>query len=202
MADLVVATTNLGKFEEIRSFLREKNPRIVLRSLRDFPGMPLIVEDGSTFLENARKKAKVVATFAKIPALADDSGLEVDALGGRPGVFSARFAGQGATDVANNQKLIEKLKDIPPADRTGKFKCAMVIYAPSGHTVSAMGELAGVLVEQGRGTNGFGYDPHFFVPELGRTLAEMTTSEKNRVSHRAKALTKISSLLEAFLPGK
>ena len=199
MPELLIATGNPGKFEEIRSFLRPRHPHVLFRSITDVKGMPKVEEDGSTFTENARKKAKLLSTFSGLPTLADDSGLEVEALGGRPGVLSARFAGPKATDEENNRKLLDKLVGNPPENRGARFRCVMVLYAPNGQSAMATGDLAGTILEASRGVSGFGYDPLFLVPALGRTLAEMTLSEKNRISHRARALQKISELLEEFL---
>jgi XTP/dITP diphosphohydrolase len=197
--DLIIATRNPGKFREIREFLEPRHPKLRFLFLADIKGVPEILEDGSTFLQNAQKKATLVSTFAKKPTLSDDSGLEVAGLGGRPGVLSARFAGVGATDEQNVNKLLEKLKGASEEDRHATFKCAMVLAAPNGHHSTAVGELKGQIVDAPRGTTGFGYDPVFLVPQAGRTLAEMTLLEKNRISHRAAALTKISNQLDVFL---
>ena len=199
MNQLLIATKNHGKFEEIREYLKLLYPNVQFRSLHDFPNLPPILEDGSSFVENARKKAKLAASFSKLPTLADDSGLEVTSIGGRPGVLSARFAGPHATDEENINKLLNKLENVPEGKRDAQFTCIMVLYAPNGHTHVATGELKGAITETLRGTNGFGYDPIFFVPSVGRTLAEMTIQEKNRMSHRAIALEKISKHLGGFL---
>jgi XTP/dITP diphosphohydrolase len=197
--ELLIATRNPGKLEEIESYLKPSHPLVRFRSLDEIKSAPIVDEDASSFAENARKKAKLLASFTRLPTLADDSGLEVDALGGRPGVLSARFAGPGATDEANIQKLLEKLKGVPAKQRTARFRCIMVLYAANGHSFTAAGDLKGTIAEEPRGNGGFGYDPIFFVPELGRTLAEITAAEKNRVSHRALALAKISQSLDEFL---
>ncbi len=201
MAELLIATRNEGKVREIGDFLHRDHPRLILRSLSDFPNAPKITEDGSSFVENARKKATLVATFLKIPTLADDSGLEVSALGGRPGILSARFAGPDATDEENNRKLLSKLEGLPPEARAARFRCAMILASPNGKTFTATGELEGQILDAPRGVGGFGYDPLFLLPDLGRTMAEMTLAEKNKISHRAKALAKISSALSDFLAG-
>ena len=199
MNELVIATTNAGKFEEIKSFLLLKQPHFKIFPLSEFRNLPEVTEDGSTFIENAQKKATLISTFTKKPTLADDSGLEVAILGGRPGVLSARFAGPKATDEQNIQKLLEKLKGIPKNDRKARFRCAMVLREPNGHYQTAVGEVEGFITEEPRGTSGFGYDPIFEVTDTGRTLAEMSLMEKNRISHRALALEKISEQLPNFL---
>ena len=199
MPDLLIATQNRGKLEEIKSVLQPSHSNLRIRELSGLRDIPKIEEDGSSFLQNAQKKAKMIASFTRIPTLADDSGLEVDALGGRPGILSARFAGPQATDEENIRKLLEKLKGVPPEKRTARFRCVMVLYAANGHSFTATGDLSGRVTETPRGTGGFGYDPIFLVPELGHTLAEITLTEKNRISHRALALTKISSHLNEFL---
>jgi XTP/dITP diphosphohydrolase len=199
LPDLILATRNPGKIEEIRAFLSPAHPRLRLIPMADVKGLPQIAEDGSSFLENAKKKAMLVSTFAGKPALADDSGLEVEALGGRPGVLSARFAGPNATDAENTRKLLDKLTGVPEGERTAAFRCAMVLCAPNGHTMVAVGELSGRILDSPRGTGGFGYDPVFLLPESGRTLAELSMTEKNRISHRARALEKIAARLEGFL---
>lgn len=199
MHKLLIATTNPGKFEEISAILRPAHPKLTLLSLTDVKGIPAIEENGSSFLENAQKKAKIASTFSRIPCLADDSGLEIDALGGRPGIFSARFAGPNATDDQNVERVLERMKGIPADQRQARFRCAMVLCAPSGRMNTAVGDLVGQITETPTGMNGFGYDPIFFVPELGKTLAELPTSEKNRLSHRLRALEKISGMLPDFL---
>ncbi len=199
MDELIIATRNTGKFEEIRAFLQPRFPRLRFFSLIDLKGLPEISEDGPSFLDNARKKATLVSSFTRKPALADDSGLEVEALGGRPGVLSARFAGPKATGEENLRKLLEKIKGVPEDGRKARFRCAMVLRAPNGHACTAVGEVSGVIVDTPRGTSGFGYDPVFFLPYMGRTMAELALTEKNEISHRALALKKIADLLPGFL---
>ncbi|MFH1018769.1 MAG: XTP/dITP diphosphatase [Pseudomonadota bacterium] len=199
MDELVIATRNQGKFDEIRVFLKPRFPRLKVYSLAELKGLPELHEDGSTFLDNARMKATLVSSFARKPALADDSGLEVTGLGGRPGVLSARFAGPEATHEENLRKLLDKMKGASEQDRQARFRCAMVLRAPSGRTVTAVGEVTGVIVDAPKGSGGFGYDPVFFLPYLGRTMAELSIAEKNEISHRALALKKIADLLPDFL---
>lgn len=185
MPTLILATGNPGKRREIAQML---GASVAIKTLIDMPDAPEIVEDGDTFEANAIKKARILSQHAGRPALADDSGLEVDALNGAPGVYSARFAGPNATDAANNAKLLSLLSDIPDVRRTARFRCAMAIALPNGQVQTASGAWEGRILHAPRGTNGFGYDPLFFVPECGLTAAELPAEEKNRRSHRGSAL--------------
>ncbi len=185
MNPLIIATRNPGKLEEIRQIL---GPEIQLRSLADFADLPGIVEDGDTFEANAVKKARAVARHTGCPALADDSGLEVDALGGAPGVHSARFAGEKATDAQNNAKLLHLLGETPKEKRTARFRCVIVVTTPDGAVRTAQGRCEGRILKRPRGRGGFGYDPLFLVPALKLTFAELSPGEKNRISHRGRAL--------------
>ena len=194
---LVLATRNQGKIREIEKTL--DLPRLEIRSLQDFPDLPDIQEDGQTFLENAFKKAQACAQATGLMALADDSGLEVDCLNGAPGIYSARFSGPEATDEANNRKLLSLLEGIPEERRTARFVCRMVLYLPEGTWIQTEGFCLGIIARAPRGENGFGYDPVFYLPEFDKTMAELPLEEKNRISHRAQALRKIRSHLEAIL---
>lgn len=196
MTRLVVATRNMGKLKEIGKLL-EDTPFSLL-SPSDFPDFPEVEEDGATFEENAVKKALTAARATGLPALADDSGLTVEALGGRPGVFSARFAGEGASDEENNAKLLHELSGIPAEERRAAFHCVIALCFPDGGCRTFRGELRGIILEERRGSEGFGYDPLFLVPEHGETLAELSLEVKNVISHRGKAL---ASLKEHFLSG-
>lgn len=193
---LVVATKNRGKAREFASMFEPLGVRAL--SLHDVDPVPDVVEDGDTFLANARKKARAVAEQLRLPVLADDSGLCVDLLGGAPGVYSARYAGEGAGDAANNDKLLRELARRLPDDFSGqllspaRFVCSLVLYDPaSGEEIRAEGECAGYIVKEPRGGGGFGYDPLFYVPEYGRTMAELDPETKNRISHRARAIKKL-----------
>lgn len=188
---LLVATRNAGKLRELRGLLGPEG--IEVRGLAEVPGARSVVEDGATFRENARKKARALAEVTGLPALADDSGLSVEALGGRPGVRSARYAGPGATDAENNRRLLEELRGVAPEGRQAAFVCAMVLVAPGQEDVEAEGRLEGRILEEPRGQGGFGYDPLFLAEGQGLTLAEMALEAKNRLSHRSRAL-------EALLP--
>jgi XTP/dITP diphosphohydrolase len=196
---LLVATRNEGKLREIRELLAPDG--VLAVGLAELPSAPEVVEDGATFSENARKKAVALMTATGLPTLADDSGLTVEALGGRPGVHSARYAGEGATDAENNGKLLRELERLPSSSRRAAFVCAMVLALPQGGELSAEGRLEGRILESPLGSGGFGYDPLFFVEEEGRTLAEMEVSEKNRLSHRARALGALRLRMLAALRG-
>jgi XTP/dITP diphosphohydrolase len=193
MKELLVATGNRGKFIEIKELLRDMVAN--LYSLEEFPEIPQVEEDGATFAENAVKKAQSAAQATGKPVIADDSGLEVLALGGRPGVYSARFAGVGADDLANNAKLLGELADIPDGQGTAAFCCVIALCFPGGNCRTFSGELSGIILKEPRGTGGFGYDPLFLVPGYGLTLAELPIAVKNSISHRGKAL----ALLKEYL---
>jgi XTP/dITP diphosphohydrolase len=164
---------------------------IELLSLADWPDVPEIVEDGHTFLENALKKARTVAAITGETVLADDSGLEVEALGGGPGIHSARYAGDDADDAANIRKLLTALADLPPARRKAAFHCVLVLYRPDGSFSSFAGRWEGRIATAAAGAAGFGYDPVFFLPEKGVTVAQLPPEEKNRISHRARAFAEL-----------
>ncbi len=197
---LVAATSNAGKLRELRALLNGLD--LDLRSLADFAGAPAVEESGDSFLANARLKAHAIAAHTELPALADDSGLEVDALGGAPGLRSARFAsdaGAGVGDAANVALLLARLRAVPQARRTARFRCAVVIARPDGAELVADGGCAGLIAASPRGSGGFGYDPVFLYPPLGRTFAELASAEKDRVSHRAAAIAALRPQLVAFL---
>jgi XTP/dITP diphosphohydrolase len=192
---LVLATHNKGKTAEIRELL--KDHPIQIRNLDDFGPLPPIVEDGDTFEANAYKKASLTARYLGFPAMADDSGLCVDALNGAPGVYSARYAGQDATDAQRCLKLLQDLGDNP--NRAARFECVISLAVPTGPALTYEAACHGRITRQPAGTNGFGYDPVFFYPDLGKTFAELTGDEKNRVSHRGKALHELSAEFDKVL---
>ncbi|HUT52613.1 MAG TPA: XTP/dITP diphosphatase [bacterium] len=196
MLEIVVATGNQGKLDEIAHALA--GLPVKLLSLAEFPGAPEVVEDGETFLENAVKKARATAAHAKKHALADDSGLAVDALGGAPGVFSARFAGVGASDDMNNNKLLAALARTP-APRTAQFVCVLCLASPAGDIITAEGRCPGEILDAPRGHHGFGYDPLFCYPPLGATFAEITREQKLQVSHRGRALAALREKIMAIV---
>jgi XTP/dITP diphosphohydrolase len=184
--ELLLATSSAGKIREIRQ--AAAGPGWRWRGLDEFPHVPEAIEDGRTFAENARKKAVYYAHATGLPALADDSGLEVDFLGGLPGVDSAHYAGTPRDDAANNAKLVAALRGVPPVQRTARFRCVMA-FADGGRVLfQTEGVIEGRIIDQPRGANGFGYDPHFYVPHLSRTTAELAPAEKNAISHRGQAL--------------
>jgi XTP/dITP diphosphohydrolase len=194
---IVVATTNQNKLRELKELLKGFDVQIL--SLADFPDCPPVVEDGETFAENALKKAQAVCAHTGLLTIADDSGLEVDCLGGRPGIFSARYAGASADDKKNYKKLLQEVVGVSPEHRGARFRCVLAIVAPSGQNRIAEGEYRGLIIAEPRGENGFGYDPVFLDPETGRTFAEMTPEQKNQISHRARALQKLINILPDFL---
>lgn len=196
MKSIIVATRNKHKASEIQSFFRQKNILLDVHSLVDVPSLPEIDEDCLSFEGNALKKAKTIALITKQPVLADDSGLVVPALDGRPGVFSARYAGPKATDDENNQKILEEIGDFPDADLAAKFVCSMVLFLPNGNFYTSIGELFGQLIHEYRGTYGFGYDPLFYLKDRNCTLAEVPESEKIQFSHRTKALENLIKIAD------
>jgi XTP/dITP diphosphohydrolase len=197
---LVLATANAHKSEELAAILRNLGfCRLDIRTLRDYPTLALGEETGGTFRQNARGKALAVSLATGEWALADDSGLVVDALGGGPGVHSARYAGENATDEERVRKLLHALRDVEGDGRRARFVCAVALARDGSVVAEAEGECEGVIVAVPRGTGGFGYDPVFFVPELGVTLAEVGADEKNRISHRARALENLRTSLMTAL---
>jgi len=197
---IVLATRNQHKKQELIALLQDLN--VVIRTLDDFPEAPDVVEDGDTCEANAMKKAVEIARYTGLPAVADDTGLEVDALGGRPGVFAARYAGEHASYQDNCRKLLQELRGIPPAERDARFVTVAAIAFPSGETTSVRGVLEGSIAEQPAGSHGFGYDPIFLVPEHHQTLAQLSPEIKNRISHRARAFTQAKHLLQQMMAGQ
>lgn len=192
---LVLASRNQGKTKEIKGLL--KDFPIDIRNLDDFGPIPPIVEDGETFEANAYKKASLTARYLGFPALADDSGLVVDALNGAPGIYSARYAGDDATDEQRCEKLLRELGD--DQNRKASFECVISLAVPTGPALTYEASCEGLITQELIGTNGFGYDPIFFCPELEKTFGEMTLEEKSRVSHRGKALKAFSSEFDKIL---
>ncbi len=170
---------------------------IAVRSLAEFPGAPEVVEDGATYRDNALKKARSAARFTGKPALSDDTGLEVDALEGQPGLYAARFAGEGCTFQDNIRKLLHLLEGVPSDLRGARFVCVIALVSPDGREQVVEGELRGRIIESQTGSGGFGYDPVFYVPEAGKTLAQLTADEKNRISHRRRALDRARTIILA-----
>jgi XTP/dITP diphosphohydrolase len=200
---IVIATTNTGKLREIRQVLSDLP--VELKSLHDFPPLAQPLEEADTFTGNAEKKALHYARLTGCWTLADDSGLEVEALGGEPGVRSARYASaagepnRGARDAANNAKLIRRLAGLAPDQRSARFVCVVALARKHEILGTAQGVVKGLIVDDPRGDNGFGYDPHFLVPELGLTTAQMPSQQKNRISHRGKAFRAMRQIIERLL---
>jgi non-canonical purine NTP pyrophosphatase, rdgB/HAM1 family len=202
--EMVLASRNRKKIAELETLLSQHTSmRVKILSLDDIGYTGDIEENGASFEENAYIKASVPASLGYI-GIADDSGLCVDALGGNPGIFSARYAGEPCDDVRNNEKILSELSGVPDNERTAKFVCAIACVFPEAmkangkSDISVRGECAGVMLSSGRGDNGFGYDPLFFCPELDKTFAEMASDEKNKVSHRAKAIALLAAELGAL----
>ncbi len=194
---LLLATHNKGKIREFKLLL--KNLPLKIKSLEDYPEAPEVLETGQTFFDNAFKKAYEISKALNVLALADDSGLEVDALDGAPGIYSARYAGVHATDEENYMKLLEELRGVPFAERTARFRCVIVVCDPSGAWLKAEGSWEGFISFEPKGTHGFGYDPVFLIPEIGLTAAQIPLKLKNQISHRANALRELLCLLPTFL---
>lgn len=192
---LVLATTNKGKTREFKKLL-EGFP-VEIKNLSDFGPIPEVIEDGETFDDNAYKKASFTAKVLGYPAMADDSGLCVEALDGAPGVYSARYAGENASDADNVEKMLDALKD--KENRNAAFKCVISIAVPTGAALTYEGECKGVLTKEPVGDNGFGYDPLFFFPEFNKTFAQLSIEEKSQVSHRGRALKQVTDELDKIL---
>ena len=196
MKELVLASGNPGKLREIAALLDELG--YILRAQSEFD-VSEVAETGTTFVENAIIKARHAAKFTGLPALADDSGIEVDALDGSPGVYSARFSGPDADDAANNALLVERLRDVPMAQRSARYRAVIVFMRHAGDPspIICEGSWEGLIQLQPAGDGGFGYDPYFYLPELDCTSAELTASEKNRRSHRGQALVELKRRLQS-----
>lgn len=194
---IVLATRNPHKKQELIALLRGLD--ITILTLDDFPEAPEVVEDGETCDANAMKKAVEIAQFTGLTAVADDTGLEVDALDGRPGAFAARYAGEHATYEDNCRKLLQELQGVPVSRRSGRFVTVAAIATPDGVRLSAKGVLEGIIAEQPVGSHGFGYDPVFVLPESGQTLAQLSPELKNQISHRARAFNQARTLLQGMM---
>ena len=194
MKELIVATRNAGKLKEISRLCKEHG--IVVQGLERFPKLPEIEEDGDTFAVNAIKKASFVTKETGLPCLSDDSGLVVDALGGQPGVHSARYAGDNADDSANNRKLLLAMQNVPDDCRQAAFCCVMAFCRPDFEPLLFEGQISGTILREPRGEGGFGYDPLFFIPDYGLTMAQLPLAQKNQISHRGQALMKVIVTLD------
>jgi XTP/dITP diphosphohydrolase len=205
MHEILVATTNPGKIRELRAML---DADVRWKGLSDFPGVGEVEEDGATFAENARKKATEYAQATGLWTLADDSGLVVDALDGAPGIRSARFCGdippgtdRKLIDRRNIDKLLELLRDVSEEKRTARFVCSLCLARPDQVLLETRGTVEGRIIDEPAGTNGFGYDPVFFLPDLGKTIAQLPDEQKNAISHRGNAIAEFKPLLNELLAG-
>jgi XTP/dITP diphosphohydrolase len=195
---IVVASRNRKKTREIAELLAPHG--IDVLCVADFPDVPEVVEDGLTFAENAAKKASQTAQQLGTWVIGEDSGLMVEALGGQPGIYSARYSGEGATDAKNNEKLIAELANVPPEKRTAAYTCSVALADPTGEIrLRAEGRCRGVIIDEPRGTNGFGYDPYFLIREYHQTFGELSSHVKHQLSHRARAFAKFIPQLISLL---
>lgn len=199
MQEVIIATKNAGKAKEFKRMFLPLGYEV--KTLLDYPEFEDVEETGSTFEENAILKAEAVSkAFNKI-VISDDSGLMIDALDGRPGIYSARYAGEAKNDDANMDKVLEELKDVPEAERTCRFYCALAVAVPGQKTTTVSGTCEGSILKEKRGSFGFGYDPIFFCTEKGKAMAELEPDEKSEISHRANALRKLEDMLPVLFPG-
>jgi XTP/dITP diphosphohydrolase len=198
MMELLVATRNAGKLKEIRRLLESQDVSVL--SLDNFPEAPEVEEDADTFAANAAKKAETIARVTGLPCLADDSGLVVASLQGRPGVHSARFSGDDATDHSNNLKLLDEMASVPEKQRQAAFCCVMALCLPDEATRLFEGRVEGLILSQEQGGGGFGYDPLFWISEFNCTMAELSLDIKNRISHRGQALRQVVEYLPSAQP--
>lgn len=196
---IILATKNKGKVAELRNLFSQNRFGYQVIDLASYPELDAIPETGRTFKENALIKARTVAEYTGYISIADDSGLEVDALDGEPGIYSARYSGKGATDTDNNQKLLDKLQGVTEPQRTARFRCALVAFDPGGRYLDVEGVWEGLIVRSPQGKSGFGYDPIFWDQGYKMTAAEMDQQTKNKLSHRGKALQKLIEHWSEFL---
>lgn len=196
MKTIIIATKNAGKAKDFKTLLEPKG--FTIKTLLDYPEIPEVEETGFTFEENARLKAETISSLLNAPVLADDSGIMIDALDGQPGVFSARFAGEPKSDAANNAKVLAMLGEMGESNRQAHFHCTLVLAHPEKESLVVDGTITGQIANIPKGENGFGYDPLFFLPELGKTFAELSDQEKNTISHRARALMKLNEKIDEW----
>lgn len=200
MHELLIATRNKGKVREIRELLEGLDVKIT--SLDDYPDLPKIIEDGKTFAGNALKKAVTISLYTKKLTLGEDSGLEVKALGNKPGIFSSRFAGEGATDKKNNAQLLRLLRGVPIKKRQARYRCFAALTDARGIVAVVSGSYRGLIALRSKGKNGFGYDPLFLVPKYNKTFGELDPAIKAKLSHRSVAMRKIKKALCHYLVGR
>ncbi len=191
---ILIATKNKGKAKEFEALFYPKGYKVL--TLLDMDDHLDVEETGKTFEENAKLKAETISSYYNLPVLADDSGLMVDALDGRPGIYSARYAGEEKNDESNLQKVLAELKDIPDDERTARFYCALAFAIPGEETRLYKGTIEGRITKEPKGSNGFGYDPIFYVPSKEKTMAELSADEKNEISHRAQAIRYLANDLD------
>lgn len=189
MNSLLIGTKNKGKLNEFKQLF--KDHQLTITSLLDHPNQIDVEETGTTFSENAILKAETICNRFNIAVIADDSGLEIEALQGRPGIYSARYAGLEKSDEANIQKVLQEMRHVPWEKRQATFVCVLALAIPGQKTVTFEGRCKGIITEEPKGENGFGYDPIFYIQEKGKTMAELPSTEKNKISHRTKALQKL-----------
>lgn len=197
---LFFATGNKGKVKELEALVQGMD--IEVQYMADYPDFVAPPETGSTFKENAQIKARSACAYTGLPSLADDSGLVVDALNGAPGVYSARYSGENATSESNNEKLLDAMADVPDGERTARFCAVLCLSYPDGQDLFSEGTVEGEILREYVGTNGFGYDPLFYVPEKGKGMAEMTMEEKNSISHRSRAFNGLCKALNSYYSEK
>lgn len=197
MKKIIIATGNKGKAREFATLFSPLGYEVL--TLHDLEGATDVEETGTTFEENAILKAEALCEQFHTMVIADDSGLMIDALDGRPGVYSARYAGEQKNDDDNIDKVLDELKDVPDEKRTARFYCALAVAVPGQETITVSGTVEGRIASRRQGENGFGYDPVFYVPDLGKMMAELKPEEKNAISHRANALKKLKELLPTLL---
>ncbi|WP_026572269.1 XTP/dITP diphosphatase [Bacillus sp. UNC438CL73TsuS30] len=197
MREVIIATKNPGKAREFESIFAKRG--IEVKTLLDFPEIPDVEETGTTFEANAILKAEAISKALNKMVIGDDSGLIVDVLEGRPGIYSARYAGEHKNDQDNIDKVLFELKDVPEEERKARFYCALAVAVPNQETMTVSGTCEGRILTERKGTHGFGYDPIFYVPNLGLAMAELPSEEKNKISHRANALKKLDTVLDSIL---
>jgi len=197
MKEVIIATKNPGKAREFEHIFASRGIKVL--TLLDFPEIPEVEETGTTFEENAILKAEAVSQALNKMVIGDDSGLMVDALEGRPGIYSARYAGEPKNDQNNTDKVLSELQGVREGERSARFYCALAVAIPGQETWTVSGTCEGRILEERRGTNGFGYDPVFYVPEKGLSMAELSSDEKNNISHRANALKKLDVILDSII---
>lgn len=193
LEEMVLASGNKGKIAEFQRLMEDL--AVQVHSMKEYPQIGEIVEDGSTFVENALIKARTVCKATGLAALADDSGLMVDALDGAPGIYSARYAGEDHNDAANNAKLLRDMEQVAEEDRTARFFCAIALVLPDGREYTVEGTCPGVILRELQGDGGFGYDPLFYIADLDKTFAQLSMEEKNRISHRGNANRKAVEII-------